>query len=254
VNLLALKVSLAPALILGATLAGRRWGPAVGGWLAGLPLTSGPVSVVLVMEQGPDFAAAAAVGTLLGLVSHTAFCVTYAFAARHAGWTPSVAAALAAFAATTLLLRPLPLSPGTAAVLVGAVLVPAALVIPVSVHPTRAVSPPRGDLALRMLAASVLVLALTGFARLLGPRLAGLLSPVPVFVTVLTVFAHRTEGAHAATRLLRGAVLGSTGFAAFFVVVAAGLRHGHPVATYAAAALVSLAIHAATLVVVRRLP
>ena len=60
----ALKLLLAPLLILLATLAGRRWGPAVGGWLAGLPLTSGPVSLILALEQGPEFAARAALGTL----------------------------------------------------------------------------------------------------------------------------------------------------------------------------------------------
>src|SRR5207253_534085 len=47
------KVVLTPLLIAAATLAGRRWGPAVGGWLAGLPLTSGPVSVFLALEPGP---------------------------------------------------------------------------------------------------------------------------------------------------------------------------------------------------------
>ena len=55
-----LKALLAPLLILLATLAGRRWGPGVGGWLAGLPLTSGPVSLILALEQGPEFAARAA--------------------------------------------------------------------------------------------------------------------------------------------------------------------------------------------------
>src|SRR5262249_59289494 len=81
-----LKVALAPALILLATLAGRRWGPAVGGWLAGLPLTSAPVSFILALEQGPGFAARAALGTLFGLVSLAAFCLAYGKASRRLGW------------------------------------------------------------------------------------------------------------------------------------------------------------------------
>ena len=55
---------------------GRRWGPAVGGWLAGLPLTSGPVSLILALEQGPEFTARAALGTLFGLISLAAFSFT----------------------------------------------------------------------------------------------------------------------------------------------------------------------------------
>src|SRR5712692_1697596 len=53
-----LKLVVTPVLIAAATLVARRWGPGVGGWLAGFPLTSAPVSVFLALEQGPDFAAA----------------------------------------------------------------------------------------------------------------------------------------------------------------------------------------------------
>ena len=70
-TLLLAKVVLTPLFIAAVTLAGRRWGPAVGGWLAGLPLTSGPVSVFLALEQGPGFAARAS--------SRSSFC-------RSAGW------------------------------------------------------------------------------------------------------------------------------------------------------------------------
>ena len=42
-----LKILLTPALIAVATLLARRWGPGVGGTLAGLPLTSTPVSIFL---------------------------------------------------------------------------------------------------------------------------------------------------------------------------------------------------------------
>jgi len=42
--MLAFKLLLTPALLGLVSLAGRRWGPAVSGWLVGLPLTSGPVA------------------------------------------------------------------------------------------------------------------------------------------------------------------------------------------------------------------
>ena len=63
IEILVLKLVVTPLLISAATLVARRWGPGVGGWLAGFPLTSAPVSVFLALEQGPDFAAGAAVGT-----------------------------------------------------------------------------------------------------------------------------------------------------------------------------------------------
>jgi hypothetical protein len=74
-SLLAIKLIVTPLVVLAATLAARRWGDAVGGWLVGLPLTSAPVSVFLAIEQGPAFAAQAADGSIAGVVSQAAFCL-----------------------------------------------------------------------------------------------------------------------------------------------------------------------------------
>ena len=63
-DLVWIKLILTPLAITAIALAGRRWGPAVGGWIAGLPLTSGPVSLYLALEQGRTFAATAAVNPL----------------------------------------------------------------------------------------------------------------------------------------------------------------------------------------------
>ena len=80
--LLALKLVLTPAVMVGATLAGRRWGGAVSGWLIGLPLTSGPLVFVLALEHGRHFAARTAVGSLSGAIAEAAFCVGYVFGGR----------------------------------------------------------------------------------------------------------------------------------------------------------------------------
>ena len=61
---LTLKLVLTPALIGTATLAGRRWGQSVGGWLVGLPLTTGPVAFFIALDHGAAFGAAAVVGSL----------------------------------------------------------------------------------------------------------------------------------------------------------------------------------------------
>src|SRR5712692_6527915 len=56
---LTLKLVVTPALIGAASLAGRRWGQGVSGWIVGLPLTSGPVAFFLVVDHGAAFAVAA---------------------------------------------------------------------------------------------------------------------------------------------------------------------------------------------------
>ena len=248
-----LKLLLAPLLILLATLAGRRWGPAVGGWLAGLPLTSGPVSLILALEQGPEFAARAALGTLFGLISLAAFCLAYAAAARRmAGWPGCLAAALAAFVLATLVLRGATLRVGLAFVLVCAVLagVGGLMAGTAGPRPARRLLP--GDLAIRMAIAAFLVLVLTSVAAALGPALAGALSPIPVFGALLAVFAHRDEGGAAAAQLLRGMVLGSFGFATFLLVVGSLLDRAAISQTYVLASASALGVHGLTLSVVRR--
>src|SRR5882672_8357988 len=101
---LVLKIVLTPLLIAAASLAGRRWGPAVGGWFVGLPLTSGPIALFLALDHGAGFAAAAAVGSLAGALAEAAFCLAYAAAAR-AGWPTALAAATAAFALVAAILQ-----------------------------------------------------------------------------------------------------------------------------------------------------
>src|SRR3989442_6477667 len=107
-TVLALKIVLTPTLIAIATLAGRRWGPSIGGWLVGLPFTSGPVSLFLALEQGTSFAAAAAAGSIAGAAASALFAVAYAAMARRSRWPASLAVASGVFFAAVVGLRALP--------------------------------------------------------------------------------------------------------------------------------------------------
>jgi len=68
--------------ILVATLVGRRFGQAIGGWLVGLPLTSGPIAVLLALEHGARLAQVAASGSIEGTVAQAFFAAAYARLAR----------------------------------------------------------------------------------------------------------------------------------------------------------------------------
>jgi hypothetical protein len=62
--LLALKLLLVPALLAAISMAGKRWGPGVAGWLAGFPSLTGPILLFLALERGPEFTTRAAVLSL----------------------------------------------------------------------------------------------------------------------------------------------------------------------------------------------
>lgn len=252
VEILVLKLVVTPLLIAAATLVARRWGHGVGGWLAGFPLTSAPVSVFLAVEQGPDFAGAAATGTLLGLTALAVFCLVYGRAARHVGWAGSASAGLAAFGVCLAVLSAVPASLSAAFALVCVSLALAAALLPATADTVSRVKPPPWDLPLRMAVATAVVLLLTAAARQIGPILSGLLSPVPIFLLVLAVFAQLSEGPAACVRVLRGGVMGSFAFAVFFLVVGALLGRVGMGATYALASLAALAVNGLTLSVGRR--
>lgn len=104
-NILILKLVLAPVIIGSASLAGRKWGPAVSGWVVGLPLTSGPVAFILAISHDTAFAFGAVRGTLSGGFSLIAFCLTYAWLARKFNWVMTTLGSLFIFAGMTMLLQ-----------------------------------------------------------------------------------------------------------------------------------------------------
>jgi len=247
-----LKLIVTPLLIAIATFVTRRWGPGVGGWLAGFPLTSAPVSVFLAFEQGPAFAAGAAVGTLLGLAAMGFSCLVYGRTARHTGWIGSTAATLVAFVAGLALVSRISFSLVGAFALVCATLVVAGLGLPTTSPGTPGVKPPAWDVPLRMIVATSVVLILTTAATQLGPTLSGLFSPIPVFLLVLSIFAQRAEGADASIRVMMGGIVGSFAFALFFLIVGFGLTRLGIGATYALASLSAIVINGFALSLGRR--
>ena len=217
---LLLKLILTPLLIGGATLVGRKWGPAVSGWLVGLPLTSGPISLFLAFEQGKVFAAHAAQGTLTGLISVAFFCVAYAWLSLWANWPLCWLGSWSVFFLATLLFEHLAIVLPVVALCVPVALMIAFLLLPTGDEVAHSVKAPVWDVPLRILIATAFVVLLTGAATLLGSRLSGLLSPLPIFSTIIAVFTQRLYGASSARHVLRGVMIGSFAFAIFFLIVA----------------------------------
>jgi hypothetical protein len=221
--MLALKLLLLPSLICGLTLAGRRWGPAVAGWLSGLPIVAGPILFFIAIEQGPAFGAAAAEGTLSGLVAVLAFIVGYAWTATRRSWLVSALMGWFAYAVAVGLIYVLEPPLVVSAVVDVMALWYAPRLLPKIGAPAIVPQLDCSEIAVRMLAGVALLLALTYFASGLGPRLSGLLAMFPTLGTVLAIFSHRHAGAEFAIHLLRGMVLGLYAFVAFTVVLVLSL-------------------------------
>lgn len=246
-----LRIVATPMLIALASLAARRWGHHVGGWLVALPLTSGPVAFFLAIDHGLSFAAHAAVGMMAGTMSQVAFALSYRHTARR-GRTLAIATGCVAFTTTTITLAVVRLSPIPTFLLTLAVVAAAvALVYPSKRHASQVtaaaqVAPPRWDLPVRMLIATVVVLTVTALAPVIGPYAAGLLSPFPVFGAVAATMTHHVFGPRAAVSSLNGMMIGLAAPAVFFLTLALGLPTlGLP--AFALAGISALGIQAVTL-------
>jgi hypothetical protein len=219
-GLLAAKLFLAPALVVGASLAARRWGSRIGGLVGALPVVAGPILLVFALQHGDRFAAHAAKDTLVGLISLTAFALTYARVSARTAWPVSLVAGWLAFLAMTALFSAVAIPLALALPLTLLAFRAAAALLPTTAtfHPQR--DYPAWDLPLRALVTACLVVALTTASGGLGPGLSGLLAPFPIVTGVLAAFTHAHRGHTEAVALLRGMLVGFVAFAAFCFAVA----------------------------------
>jgi hypothetical protein len=254
VNLLLLKLVLTPSLIGAASLAGRRWGHAISGWLVALPLTTGPIVFLLALTHGPVFAANTAAGILTGGLSLAAFVLVYARLAPRLTWFPTLALATLAFGLMTLILEhlTLPALPLWAAVVAAFLLVLSLLPRGLISNETAETLPGRWDIPLRMIIATAFVVLITGLAPALGPHLAGLISPFPLFTATLAAFGQHLYGAAAAIKVLRGLLMGLFSYATFMLTLILLLEPAGLAPAFAAAIAVTAAIQGGTLWLLRR--
>jgi hypothetical protein len=242
VAVLALKLILAPAFVVGASLTARRFGPRIGGLVGGLPVVAGPILLVLAIVHDRAFGARSATTSLLGLVSLATFVVVYGFAAGRLRWPGALALAWLAFLAMTALASAFHIAATLALAVAFASFVIGRAVLPSpSTEPSdAAITPPSWDLPVRAACAAAMVLTITAASAGLGPRLSGLLAPAPIITTVLAAFTHAQLGSDAALRLLRGMLTGFFAFALFCWTVALALPHTSILAAFALATAVAV--------------
>ena len=253
-NILALKLILAPIIIGSASLAGRRWGPAVSGWIVGMPLTSGPVIFFVALSHSASFAANTALGVLSGGLSLVAYALTYSWLAVQFRWPIAISGSLLIFAASTTFLQnfTLPLLPIFTMVCV-VLLLGLRLMPKDTVEKENESKSGRWDIPVRILIGTSFILLLTGIAPLIGPRLTGLLTTIPLYVTILAIFAHRGQGPAAAAHVLRGLLYGMFAFTGFFITLSLLIEQTSLATAFGAAVLTALTVQGISLLVLRQL-
>lgn len=255
-EVLVLRLALPLLTMLVVTAAQRRFGHRLGGRLVGLPLTSCPLLVVLLLTDGPAVAAGTAAGMAAGQAGVAVFCLAYGrLADRLRGPALVTAAALALTAAALVAVSAIRST--VAVVALVAVLAIAGLRAwhPIALPAGRTVAAVRWETPLRVAVTVTVVACLSGAVKALGPHLAGVLACTPVVLAVLTPLTQHGCGPRAAAALTRGALRSVPGTLAFVAVLACGLPLlGAPAFGAAAGALVLADYGTRRLVATREVP
>ena len=105
----------------------------------------------------------------------------------------------------------------------------------------------------RILIGTSFILLLTGIAPFIGSRMTGLLTTIPLYVTILSIFAHRDHGPAAAAHVLRGLLYGMFAFTGFFLVLSLLIEKTSLGVSFGLAALTALLVQGTSLLILRKL-
>nr|MBP8311044.1 hypothetical protein [Burkholderiaceae bacterium] len=235
-----------PIFLMLVTMAGRRWGPGVAGWLAGLPVVAGPILYFIALENGAAFASAAAASSTAAVFASVTFSVVYAHVSQRRDWPVALVLAVLAWICAAALLNRLPADPLACLGVALAALLIAPRLFPAPVPLAAAIRSGSGELALRMAAGAMMTLFVTYLAGTLGSSWSGLLAVFPTLGSVLAVFSHRTQGAGYAATLLRAMATGLYSFAAFGVALSLALGAFDVPSSFALAVASCLGVQLAT--------
>ncbi len=219
-TLLLAKMVVTAGFVLAATLTAERAGPLVGGLVATLPISAGPVYVFLALDHDASFIAQSAVASLSINAVNAAFATVYARLAQRLSLTVSLSLSLLAWTLLTFAARAVPWTSGTALAMNIVVLV---LCMWVARPLRQVIMPPLRtrwyDLALRALMVAVLVGVVVGLSFRIGAGGSGILAVFPVVLTSIMLILHNRVGGKPTAAVLANAPIGLIGFAFACVVL-----------------------------------
>ena len=219
---LLLRLALVPAAVWLASVAARRFGHAASGYLGGMPLIGGPITLFLALDHGAEFGARSALFTLAAVSCQAAHLLAFGHAGRATKrWWIALPAGWLAFGAVAAAVSQAPWSAATAAIAAACGLLLANRFLPHLPAPPGLPAIPRIELYLRLVAAVALAAFIFWSAPRFGPVASGILLSLPITGSIMPPFTLALYGPGAMARLLRGFVVGLAGFGSFFAVVAA---------------------------------
>ena len=217
---LIVKMAITAGFLLAATITAERFGPLVGGLVATLPISAGPVYVFLALDHDAHFIAQSALGSLVANSYNVVFALTYALLAQKRSLLVSLTGAFAAWLALTWIGHLVSWTLASAIVL-NVVLIGLSfwLSAPLRHAPMPRVQRRWYDLLLRAGMVALLVGTVITLSFHIGPSASGSLAVFPIVLTSIMLILHRRVGGPATAAVIANAVIGLAGFGIAVVVL-----------------------------------
>jgi hypothetical protein len=210
---LVVKMAVTAGFVVAATVTAERAGPVIGGMVATLPISAGPVYIFLAMDHDTNFIAQSAVASLVINAANGTYATVYTLLAQKRSLAVSLLGAFVIWLVCVAVLRTVDWS-FASALIMNAVVLGVCMALTRDMRHVRmpAFHARPADLLLRAAMVTVLVGVVVTFSFQLGAIGSGALAVFPVVLTSI-VLMHPRAGGKAAAAVLANAPLGLLGFA-----------------------------------------
>jgi hypothetical protein len=211
---LIVKMAVTAAFLLAATVTAERAGPMIGGLVATLPVSAGPVYVFLALDHDAHFIAQAALGSLGTNVINVIFAVVYTLLAQKRSLAVSLGGAYVVWFALSYFLGSAHWSLPVA-VAINAVVIAISMWVVNSLRHARvlAVRPRWYEFLMRAGLVAALVGVVITLSFTIGPSLSGSFAVFPVTLTSIMIILHRRIGGPGTAAVMANTIVGFGGFA-----------------------------------------
>jgi len=199
-----LKLVIGPVIVFSVSYLQRRFGDRFGGWLIGLPITTGPFIFIVSLQQGIAFGGHTARGILLGQMALVAFCWVYAQCVLRYSWLPAILLATLATVLVGYLVTAFKVSQWVSTPILILFWLICMRFWPKSAIEVQKISHPNWELPIRVIFTMTIMVGLSALAPHVGAKIAGSLSTYPVIASVVGAFNQRRFGPAATISTLRG--------------------------------------------------
>lgn len=221
--ILLLRMAIAAAFVVSASIITERTGPVIGALVATLPVSAGPSYVFLALDHDAAFIAQGALSSLPVNAATIFMCLTYVVLAQRRDLVVSVVGAIAVWIAIASVIRQFDwsLTAGLAANLVAF-----GICIPLLAGYRHVKMPPVArrwyDVPMRATLVATLVAIVISTSGWVGPKISGIIAIFPIVFSSMMLILHPRIGGPATAALLANSAWGLLGFGMAVAVVHVG--------------------------------